>query len=582
MIIQLPSFLQKLPTKKQLRAALLKLSAVERKIFVALCIVAAISGFGFLLTLNARFSIEVPREGGILKEGVVGAPNFINPLFATTESDKDLVELVYAGLMRRDADGNLVPVLAEKYERSTDGREYTFYLRKKLKWADGSPITADDVAFTITTAVNQTTRSAQKPNWEGIDIVVTDAYTIKFILKKPYAPFIANTTMGIIPQHVWGKFEPQELLGAQTNVASIVGAGPYKIQSVEKKQFSTIQKITLAPNKHFVLGKPLIKKVELQFFSSEQELRDAIKQKKVSAVGSLKNMADNEQTKNAVVQIPLPRIFAVFFNGNFVSRALQDKNVRSALELIIDKQGLVRDTLKQTGIPISGPIPTKLFGLLSDEDDAKMPADQFEKALKILDKAGWILNEETGVREKRFSKNTTAPLTFELVTINNPDMVTVAQFLQQSWKRAGINVEIKIFDAAKFEEGVFGPRKYDALLFGEVIGFEPDLFAFWHSSQRLSPGLNIALYANKKADSLVERIREEHDANARKNLLSEFIQEITGDVPATFLYTPLYTYVTPKNLKGSAITRLNAPSDRFSAIHAWFINTQKVWKVFAN
>jgi peptide/nickel transport system substrate-binding protein len=169
------------------------------------------------------------------------------------------------------------------------------------------------------------------------------------------------------------------------------------------------------------------------------------------------------------------------------------------------------------------------------------------------------------------------PLEFSLVTVNQPVLKEVATQVQQQWEALGVKVEIKTFDISSLEREVIKPRNYEVLLFGEVLGQIPDLFPFWHSSQKRDPGLNLAMYENKKSDKLLEEVRESLDENIRKEKLEEFQDILIEDAPAVFLYNPDYLYLVSKEIKGVNTKTIVDPSKRFSGIDGWYIKTKRVW-----
>ena len=120
------------------------------------------------------------------------------------------------------------------------------------------------------------------------------------------------------------------------------------------------------------------------------------------------------------------------------------------------------------------------------------------------------------------------------------------------------------------------------LLFGEVTGRENDLYSFWHSSQRNDPGLNLSLYTNAKADTLLTQARATTDDSERQNLNAQFADLIAKDQPAVFLYAPEFLYVTSSNIHGIDLGSVANPSDRFANVSHWYIETKNVWDVFAN
>jgi peptide/nickel transport system substrate-binding protein len=130
------------------------------------------------------------------------------------------------------------------------------------------------------------------------------------------------------------------------------------------------------------------------------------------------------------------------------------------------------------------------------------------------------------------------------------------------------------------QQNIIRPRKYDALLFGEVVGHDLDLYAYWHSSQRNDPGLNIVLYANSKVDKLIEEMRSTEDTIDRLNTAKQAEQLITNDTPAVFLYSPDLIYITSKDTHIPPLSNITTPTDRFGDIMKWYINTDHVWNIF--
>ena len=172
---------------------LLAMSPLEKVVGFLLLTTAIVSGTLLASSARDKTLIDMPRNGGIYTEGIVGTPRFANPLLAVSGPDRDLTAVVYAGLMKRNATNELVPELAQEYSVSTDGTVYTFTLKDGLTFHDGTPLTADDVVYTIKQAANPAVRSPLYANWEGVKVEAKDARTVSFTLPEPYAPFIENT-----------------------------------------------------------------------------------------------------------------------------------------------------------------------------------------------------------------------------------------------------------------------------------------------------------------------------------------------------------------------------------------------------
>jgi peptide/nickel transport system substrate-binding protein len=199
-------------------------------------------------------------------------------------------------------------------------------------------------------------------------------------------------------------------------------------------------------------------------------------------------------------------------------------------------------------------------------------------ATKALTAAGWKLDEEAHVWRSAKLK---VDLRVVLKTSNVPELKAVATALKEDWEKFNVPVSVELYEPGDLTQNVIRPRKYDALLFGMVVGRDTDLFAFWDSAERNDPGLNIALYANKSVDDLLEKMRTESNADVRLSELRKIDALISADYPAVFTHTPYFIYAVPRDLQGVALPQIAAPSDRFAGVWGWYRQTESVWPVFS-
>ena len=553
-------------------------------IFIGLLMVLLFSTLAILQSINKSFIVQVPSRGGSISLGIVGVPRFINPILANSLADQDLVALIYSGLMRKSENGALLPDLAEKYEMSKDGLTYTFTLKDNLYFQDGEPITSDDVLFTINKVKDTIIQSPQKVNWDGVNVEKIDEKTVQFTLKQPYASFLENTTLGIMPAHLWNNSpnSPMELNNANTNP---IGSGPYMINSVSKQSSGIINSYELVPFKKFILGEPYIKNINLYFYQNEDDLVNALLNNSVDEVSSITPLnAENLKERNYQVESAvLPRIFGLFFNQN-VNHLFTDKTVVTAINQVINKEKIVRDVLFGYGIVIDNPIPPNMLEYPTVDAQPDISREEIlQKVQSDLAKDGWKMGTD-GFLEKTTTdkkKKVTTKLEFSISTGNAPELAKTALLIEEDLAEVGIKVDIKTFDAGNLNQNVIRPRKYDALLFGEIINHESDLFAFWHSSQRKDPGLNVAMYTNAKVDKILEDASVTVDEQARTKKYIQFEDEIKKDMPAVFLFSPSFIYIMPKNLKEMTTNDIVLPADRYLNVYSWYIQTENVWKIFA-
>jgi peptide/nickel transport system substrate-binding protein len=552
-------------------------SLSEKIFFYIVFSVLIISGLILLKNANDSLMVKVPANGGFLKEGIIGSPRFVNPVLAVSDVDHDLTSLIYSGLMKNTTNNSVETDLADKFEISEDGLEYTFYLKNNIYFHDGENITTDDIEFTINKIQDSSIKSPKRPNFYDVKVEKIDEKIIKFILKKPYSPFLGNLTVGILPKHLWGNLSAEQFPFSQYNVEPI-GSGPYKINKM-----NTLKKnMLLIPTYYELIAfnkynpqRPFIDKITINFYSNEKDLINAYNKGEVESINSIsiENIKEVKEKKESEVKISvLPRIFAIFLNQN-ENDILTQKEVRQALNLSINREKIINDILGGYGKPIYGPIP---FNINDDSTNSYNP----EESIKILEKAGWVRSSSTNIFEKKIDKKTKIELTISLSTLNSSDLVKIAEYIKADWEKIGVKVDLKQFEFGDLQQNVIRSRKFETLLYGEVIGKDMDFFAFWHSSQRNDPGLNISMYTNSKVDKILEDARKIQNKNERISKYLEFESELNKDIPAIFLYSPSFSYIVPQKIKGVEINSVTIPSDRFTSIDKWYIETNNLWKIF--
>jgi peptide/nickel transport system substrate-binding protein len=551
---------------EQAHAWIESLSSGDRVIAYTLAGLVAITSLSGVYGLQQSLLIAEPAYGGSLVEGEVGSPRFINPLLALSDSDRDLSTLTYAGLMGLSGDGGLIPVLAQSYEISPDGKTYTFTLRPDAKFSDGSAVTAGDVVFTVEKAQDPAIKSPEYANWSGVRAEEVDTHTVRFTLAKPYAPFIGITTLGILPAKLWGTISDQEFAFSTYQTAP-VGAGPFKVTDVSRDAAGLIESVTLSANKHYPLGRPYLDSITFQFYSRTEDLAEAL------ADGSVASAYDipSPSARSA----PYARIFGVFFNQS-EKQVYTRIEVRKALSIAINRPGIIADVLGGSATPIMGPVPPDLT-----ITQVPIPAadNRIAAAADVLENAGWKYSPVDRVWKHAAAKQTLDTITIR--TSNVPELKSVASAVKSDWEKLGIPVTIELYEPGDLSQNIIRPRKYEALLYGMVIGRNQDLYAFWSSQERNDPGLNIALYANKTVDALLESARTETDAHARLRDLQKIQNAVAADYPAAFIYAPSFTYSLPEDVGGVVLPQIVTPSDRFANVAQWYRETDRVWPFFA-
>ncbi len=529
------------------------------------------------LDTNKANSVETPTTGGELKEGIVGSPRFVNPALAITRADQDMAALLFDGLLKVGAEGELVPNIAKSITLSSDATVYNVVLRDDIKFHDGTPLTADDVVFTIGLIQNPELKSPLQGNFNDVVVEKLGDHEINFVLEEPYAPFIENLTVGILPHHEWKDLSVDQIPFSQHNTEP-VGSGPYRIKSVKRSVSGLIDGYTLEAFKDHIHS-PQIQTITISFFTNAPALVSAIKEGKVDSATGLAEFTDEILTARSDLtstEAPLPRTFALFFNQN-KSAALRQPEVRKILEAAIDRDALINSALDGHGVPATSPVPTG-FEISDITSSSTKTSASKEELIAKLEANGWNKNSE-GIWSKKIDGSETE-LRVDIATANLPFLAATAEYLKNAWGEIGVPVSIRQFEQSDLTQTVIRTRDYETLLFGTSVGRSLDFYPFWHSSQRNDPGLNVALYANITTDSVLTKARTSTSTEVRADAINTFVNEINDTVPAIFLFVPTISTIEPKSLTREPVKKMSVPSERFSNIEDWYIKTESVWPIF--
>lgn len=543
---------RKIPNSSQLKHLNRFLNPKEYLI-VKICFLLIVINLVYLgvVFINKHLQYS-PVSGGEYIEGVVGYPKTINPLYsASRDIDDDLSRLIYSSLFRYDPYGGIVNDLADSLSIENGGKDYIIRIKNGVQWHNGENLTADDVLFTFNLIKDQEYRSPLRISFTGVTIEKVDDQTIKFILSEPYAPFLELLTFGILPKSIWENINPAFFSLSDLNLKPI-GSGPYKFKSFTKNKDGDLKEYHLVVNENYYGQIPYINDVDFKFFIDYPEAIRALNNNQINGLSYL----PLEERKELLAQNSLwfhelvrPQIVAIFFNQE-KNKTLADKNIRIALATAINRDQLIQELFFGAYQKIDGPILENSFAYNPN-----------------IQKYDYASQEAANV----FSSK---PLTLTLTVIDSGANVAVAEKIKNYWEQVGVQVELNVINGEQALE-IIKARNFEALLYGESIGGDPDVYAFWHSSQISSKGLNLASYNNKEVDKLLAEARVTTDLNERVAKYQKFQEIISADLPAIFLYSPTYTYVQSKKNKGFSGTMIIEPADRFSGIADWYIKTKK-------
>lgn len=537
-------------------------------IFLCLFFVSAVSLFGQIVL--RPFQQEVAVQGGTYREGIIGSPRFVNPVLAISTADKDLESLVFAGLTRKTREGSIVLDLAEDFSVSEDNLVYTFTLDENARFHDNTPVTAKDVVYTIKQIQNSEIKSPKRVAWEGVEVMDIDDRTVRFELQQPFIGFLENTSVGILPSHIWENIPDSEFAFAPENIRAI-GAGRYKITGTTKSSGGSVSSYSLKIARQYIGQEPYIRKLKLRFFEDEDAALKALRSKDIAAVSGLSASVVEDIPKNSqIYTATLHRMFGLFFNQD-TNSALSDPRVRQAIDLALDRQQIIDDALYGFGVPITSPLPTTIETNNSERETFERNVD---RASSILDQAGWN-NTGNGTRVKQGTR-----LSITLTTGSIDELERAAESIQRQLADVGIEVTIQTLSTTDLNQNIIRPRNFEMLLFGQIINQESDIFAFWHSSQVSDPGLNISGYENTTVDKTLEEIVQTFDTNKRAILYNNFEKQFFADKPALFIYSPQLIYAVRGTLHNVELSPITNSSQRLLDMQEWYTQTGYVLPAF--
>lgn len=533
-------------------------------IITLLAILVLVGAMGYLAF--SVTTVVVPDYGGTYVEGIAGNPQAINPILSQQNPvDRDLVALIFNGLTRVGPQGEIIPDLAEDWDISSDGTSYTFYLRQGVLWHDGAPFTANDVVYTINAIQNPNYQGSPTlaELWRSVVVEQLDTYTVRFLLREPYAPFLDYTTIGILPVHILGSV-PIETLGDSQFSASPIGTGPFMVSEVSARR------IVLQANPEYFRARPYLDRIEFIYYPNDQAVFEARKRGEVAGIARVLPEhldAVRDDPELTLYSAPISGYTLIFLNLD--RGVFQDPAVRRAMMLALDRQQLVDDILGGQGIVIHSAILPNSWAY--DQNVRQYNHDP-RKAIVALEEAGWFDDNGDGVRERG-----SQVLEFTLATNDDPTRVRLIHAVSEQLAAVGIRATPEVVGWDELTTEMLPTRRFDAVL-SEWQGLppDPDPYPFWHSSQAMEGGWNVASYISEQADLLLQDARTTNIREQRVELYRRFQELFSDDVPSLLLYQPVYNYAVDENVQGVQVAPMIDGSQRFSTISNWYIATQRM------
>ena len=545
-------------------------------------------------------------SGAMYREGILGGWTSITPLTARSNADRELVALVFSGLVRHGSAGQVLPDVASSWTVDSTGAHYTFRIRPDATWQDGVPVTAADVAFTFKTLQDPEYSGPQATSWREVTVVVLDDHTVRFDLATPLGGFLVSATQPLLPEHLLRGIGPADLAGSDFSRRPI-GSGPFRLVSLDRLTAELELAVPSAAARSTVpsaggsattgdsssppteasattgdspsasanasagtappaaVGAP-VARLQIQFFADAAALSVAYRAGRLDAVVGLTPApaaALAALPGSRLLAYPSTTLTAVLMNqrGRSVFRT---EAVRAALTMVVDRDQLVSGILLGQGVRADGLIPPGSWAF--DARATKAIAHDTKAAAALLAKAGW----------HKLAGGWAAPgrSTALQVSMIAPDRDTnaltfaAASRVAKAWQAFGFKVRLEGLAPTAFAQRLQA-GSYSLAAVDMNLGLDPDVYPLLASTQATTTGSNVSGVQSLVLDGLLEAARKPGSTAARKKAyaaLEAFLSKVNVVIPLYFRDEPV---VLAEAVQGPVVRQLGDPGDRFWDVLTW-------------
>ena len=515
-----------------------------------------------------------PEQGGVYTEGLVGSLGRLNPLLDwNNTADRSVNRLLFTGLVRFDEQGLPKADLAEAWGVAQDGTVYNFSIRQNAVWHDGTPVTSDDVLFTIDRMKSAGSLYPQdiKDLWGKIEVEKLSEKVLKFTLPEPFVPFMDYLTFGVLPKHVLEATPAEQLPDAEFNI-NPVGTGPYQFDHLIVDD-GQITGVVLTVSDTYYGTPPFIEQVVFRYYQTSADAMDAYQQGDVLSVSQITSDVLStalEEPSLSVYTSRLPQISYVLLNLNNPEVAfLQDPKLRRALMLGINRPYIVNTFLQGQAVLADGPVLPSSWAYHDGIEHFEYNPDE---AINILKAEGYVIPAEGGdVRGKEGTL-----LSFTMLHPDDEIHTRIAQTIRDEWAAIGVGVQLQAVPYDTLASDFLASRKYHAALVDLNLARtpDPDPYPFWHQAEAAG-GQNYSQWDNRPASEYLEQARVTADYTLRTRLYRNFQVVFSKELPALPLFAPVYSYGVDSQVKGVQVAPLYDPSDRLATFPGWYLITRR-------
>jgi peptide/nickel transport system substrate-binding protein len=514
-------------------------------------------------------STPSPISGGVYTEALIGEFMRLNPfLDLYNEPDRDVDQLIFNSLVKFDSRGIPQSDLAESWGVSRDGTVYNFSLRTDVYWHDGEPFNSQDVLYTTGLLQSQHNLIPEdlRNFWAEVEVVALSDIQLQFLLPEPFAPFLDYLSFGILPEHILGGLEMNELVDHPYNLAP-VGTGPFRFQRliVENEK---IAGVVLEAFDAYFLERPYLDEFIFRYYPNSQDALTAYREGEVEGIGKVHSSILSDilsEPELSVYTTREPLLTMTYLNLNNPEVGfLENPDFRRALLAAINRDAIIEQVFNGQAVKANGPI---LPGTWAHYNDLEKVPFNLVEAKRLFESTGVTFDEEAEV----YRSETDLEISLTLMHPDTVEHTQIAEQIQADWEELGVNVTLESKPYENILEDL-SLRNYETALVD--INFtrspDPDPYPFWGQAQ-IQSGQNYAEWDNRSASEFLEQARMTSDIGERERLYRNFQVLFMRELPSLPLFYPVYTYAVTEDINGIKLGPLFEPSDRFNNVHEWYI-----------
>lgn len=557
-------------TKKMFFGRFENLSNVRKIVISWICVVSIlILSVGIFRGLSVEnYSENIFYRGGTYSEGILGEVKTLNPLFTSTNTERSFEQIAFSRIYDIDETGNLKGDLAESVSTSDNYKNFKIKMRNNAVWSDGRKITANDVIFTIKLLREQSINPSGFKAWKNVEISKNSDYEFSVKVPSSSSSVLYSFNFSILPEHILKDIQIEKIRESAFSKNPIT-SGAFNFKSVQNDGDKTT--ISLVKNKRYYKGEAYIDNFDIVAFKDEAKLKNALISGEIVASPSLKisEFSESERDKLKSRETNVNRGIYAFLNNS--DSVLKDLKVRKAIQTGVD----IPKVRKEMEFVDKLDFPT--LNQFLNTKDLSIPKYDFDQAQKILDEAGWKKNSN-GILEK---DGKTAILNIATTSVYN--YKKAAEEIESQLKKLGFDAKLTVIDkddkTGAFVQSILQPRNYSILVYEIDLGADPDIYAFWHSSQSGQKGLNFSNYNDAVADDLLLNSRTAQSSNEKKLQITKFTQRWLANSVAIGLGQTKTSYVfrksvQPYSVNNTFVTELN----RYADVIYWSASKSTLYK----